>query len=179
MKRIKIKELLSNHQIGETVCVKGWVRTKRESKGVAFVALNDGSAINSIQIVVDSPQFEESLLKRVTTGSCVSVIGEVVASQGKGQAIELTAKKIEILGDADPEKYPLQPKEHSLEFLREIAHLRMRTNTFGAIFRIRHAMAFAVHKFFNERGFVYLHTPIITGADCEGAGQMFKVTTFD
>lgn len=179
MKRIKIKELLLSHLLGESVCVKGWVRTKRESKGVAFVAVNDGSSLSSIQVVVDVEQFDELLLKKVSTGACVCVVGEVVASQGKGQAIELTAKTIEVLGEADPEKYPLQPKEHSLEFLREIAHLRMRTNTFGAVFRIRHAMAFAVHKFFNERGFVYLHTPIITGADCEGAGQMFRVTTFD
>lgn len=179
MKRTKIKELLQNGQPGTEVLVKGWVRTKRESKGVAFVAVNDGSIITNIQVVVDVPNFNEELIRQITTGACVAITGNLIASMGKGQSVEIQATQIEVLGEADPEKYPLQPKEHSLEFLREIAHLRMRTNTFSAIMRLRHAMAFAVHKFFNDRGFVYLHTPIITGSDAEGAGEMFRVTTLD
>lgn len=179
MARIKIKELLKSTAYGSEVTVKGWVRTKRENKAVAFIALNDGSIITNIQIVVDVPSFDEDTIKLVTTGACIAVTGTLIQSQGKGQTVEIQAKNINILGVSDPEKYPLQPKEHSLEFLREIAHLRMRTNTFSAIMRMRHAMAFAVHKFFNDRGFVYLHTPIITGSDAEGAGEMFRVTTLD
>jgi asparaginyl-tRNA synthetase len=177
--RIKIKDLLKTGSIGEQYTVKGWVRTKRESKNVVFFALNDGSAIHNLQIVADPSQTAEDILKKISTGAAVAVEGELVASQGKGQPVELQASTIKILGEADPEKYPLQPKKHSLEFLREIAHLRMRTNTFGAIFRIRHAMAYAVHKFFNDKGFVNLHTPIITGSDAEGAGEMFRVTALD
>ncbi len=179
MSRIKIKDLLKSTSFGSEVTVKGWVRTKRENKEVAFVALNDGSIIHNLQIVIDVQSIGEDLLKSITTNACLAVQGTLIQSLGKGQTVEVQAKHIQILGLADPEKYPLQPKAHSLEFLREIAHLRMRTNTFGAVFRIRHAMAFAVHQFFNERGFVYLHTPIITGSDAEGAGQMFRVTTLD
>lgn len=179
MSRIKIKDLLKSTNFGSEVVVKGWVRTKRENKEVAFVALNDGSVIHNLQIVIDVPSTNQDILKCITTNACLAIKGILLQSQGKGQAVEVQAKEIQVLGLADPEKYPLQPKAHSLEFLREIAHLRMRTNTFGAVFRIRHAMAFAVHKFFNERGFVYLHTPIITGSDAEGAGQMFRVTTLD
>jgi asparaginyl-tRNA synthetase len=179
MSRIKIKELLKSTAYGSEVLVKGWVRTKRENKAVAFIALNDGSVITNLQIVVDVPSFNEDTLKLVTTGACIAVTGQLIQSQGKGQTVEVQASHIEVLGVSDPEKYPLQPKEHSLEFLREIAHLRMRTNTFSAVMRMRHNMAFAVHKFFNDRGFVYLHTPILTGSDCEGAGEMFRVTTLD
>ena len=177
--RIKIKDLLQSEAYGTKVLVKGWVRTKRESKGVAFVALNDGSTINNLQIVVDINNFDENIVKQISTGACVAIAGNLLESPAKGQKVELQATEIEIYGVADPEKYPLQPKEHSLEFLREIAHLRPRTNTFGAIMRVRNAMAFAVHKFFNERGFVYVNTPIITASDCEGAGEMFRVTTLD
>ena len=165
--------------IGSQLLVKGWVRTKRESKNVVFIALNDGSTIHNLQIVADPQQIPETVLKQINTGACISVTGTLAASQGKGQSVELPAENIEILGVADPEEYPLQPKRHSLEFLREIAHLRPRTTTFGAIFRLRHAMAFAIHKFFNDRGFFYLHSPIITGSDAEGAGAMFRVTTLD
>ena len=177
--RTKIKELLQNGSNGQPYTVKGWVRTKRENKNVAFIALNDGSTIHNLQIVADPAHTPEETLKKITTGAALSVRGELVPSQGKGQSVELQAQSIELLGEADPEKYPLQPKKHSLEFLREIAHLRMRTNTFGAVFRVRHAMSFAVHKFFNEKGFVNLHTPIITGSDAEGAGEMFRVTAMD
>ena len=179
MKRIKIKELLSLSPIGSDVIVKGWVRTKRGNKNIVFIALNDGSTINNIQIVVDVPLFEESLLRDITTGACISVKGKLVESHGLGQNIEITAKEINIYGKADAETYPLQKKGHSMEFMREIAHLRFRTNTFGAVFRIRHAMAFAIHKYFNDKGFFYLHTPILTGSDCEGAGEMFHVTTMN
>lgn len=175
-KRIKISKILSADMIGKEVVVKGWVRTFRSNR---FIAINDGSTLHSIQAVVDFENLDEALLKRITTGACVSVTGELVESQGKGQAVEIIVKSLDILGDADPEKYPLQPKKHSLEFLREIAHLRVRTNTFGAIYRVRHAMIFAVHNFFNERGFYNIHTPIITGSDAEGAGEMFRVTTLD
>lgn len=174
--RTKIKELLASTQTGMDVTVKGWVRTFRNNQ---FIALNDGSTNNNIQIVVDFENTDAALLKRITTGAAISVVGELVASLGKGQSVEVKAKEIEILGDSDPEKYPLQPKKHSLEFLREIAHLRFRTNTFGAIFRVRNSLAFAVHRFFQERGFVYLHTPIITASDAEGAGETFHVTNFD
>lgn len=179
LKRTKIKQLLSDGQIGKTVNVKGWVRTKRDSKNVVFIALNDGSVIHNIQLVADPSKFNEDLFKNIHTGACLSATGELTASQGSGQKVELLVSSLEILGTADPEQYPLQPKKHSLEFLREIAHLRPRTSTFSAIFRIRHAMAFAVHKFFNDKGFVYLHTPIITGSDAEGAGEMFRVSTLD
>jgi asparaginyl-tRNA synthetase len=178
-KRTKIKALLSSPTIGDEVNVKGWVRTKRGNKFLNFIALNDGSTINSLQIVADLNKISEQSIKDVTTGACISVTGNVVESQGSGQSVEIHASTIEILGVADADAYPLQPKKHSFEFLREIAHLRPRTNTFGAIFRIRHAMAFAVHNFFNDKGFCYLHTPIITGSDAEGAGEMFRVTTLD
>ena len=152
----------------------GWVRTFRNNQ---FIALNDGSTNNNLQVVVALGKFEDELLKRITTSSSLKVTGNVVASLGKGQKMDLNATSIEILGDCDAEKYPLQPKKHSLEFLREIAHLRFRTNTFGSVFRIRHSLAFAVHKFYNDKGFVYMHTPIITGSDAEGAGEMFRVST--
>lgn len=177
--RTKIKDLLTAGVVGIDVTIKGWVRTKRENKAVAFIAVNDGSIIHNIQVVVDVPNFDESLLKDISTGACVRVTGLLVASQGKGQSVEIQAKDIEVYGKADPEVFPLQKKGHTLEFLREIAHLRPRTNTFGAVFRIRHAMAFAIHKFFNDKGFFYIHTPIITGSDAEGAGAMFNVTTFE
>jgi asparaginyl-tRNA synthetase len=174
MKRTKIKELLVTPPAGQTVKVQGWVRTLRNNQ---FIAINDGSTINNIQAVVELNSVDESVLKRITTGACLSVTGELIASPAKGQAVELKVKELEILGDSDAEKFPLQPKKHSLEFLREIAHLRSRTNTFGAVMRVRHAMAFAVHQFFNDRGFFYIHTPIVTGSDAEGAGAMFRVTT--
>ena len=174
----RIKDFLSQ-QPEKDIEVKGWVRTKRGNKNVAFIALNDGSTINNIQIVCDPQQFSEELLKQVTTGACLRVRGDLVPSVGSGQAVEVQAREIEIYGTADPETYPLQKKGHSMEFLREIAHLRPRTNTFGAVLRIRHAMAFAIHKFFNDKGFCYLHTPLITASDCEGAGEMFQVTTMD
>lgn len=179
MKRLKIKDILQNGETGKEVVVKGWVRTKRGSKNVSFIALNDGSTIHNLQIVADVNNFEESVLREINTGASLSVTGILAESAGSGQNVELTAHKIEILGKADPEKFPIQPKKHSLEFLRENAHLRFRTNTFGAIFRIRHAMAFAIHNYFNEKGFNYLHTPIITASDAEGAGQMFRVSTLD
>ena len=161
------------------VTVKGWVRTKRGNKNVAFIALNDGSTINNIQIVVNPNDFPEELLKNITTGACLRVEGMLVQSVGSGQPVEVQAREIEIYGKADPESYPLQKKGHTLEFLRDIAYLRPRTNTFGAVLRIRHAMAYAIHKYFNDRGFYYFHTPLITASDCEGAGAMFEVTTLD
>lgn len=179
IKREKIAALLQSSAVGRTVVAKGWVRTKRGNKNVAFLALNDGSTIDNIQVVCNVEQFGEELFKPITTGSCVRVEGLLVASQGSGQGVEIQAAAIELYGTADAEKYPLQKKGHTLEFLREIAHLRPRTNTFGAIFRIRHAMAYAIHKFFNDKGFCYWHPPIITGSDCEGAGAMFRVTTLD
>ena len=175
-KRIKIKDLLNSTDFGQTITVKGWVKTFRNNQ---FIAINDGSTINNIQAVVDFTATEDSLLKRLTTGAAVSVTGQLVESLGKGQRVEIKVTELEILGDSDPEKFPLQPKKHSLEFLREIAHLRFRTNTFNAVFKVRHALAFAVHKFFNDRGFVYMHTPIVTGSDAEGAGEMFRVSTID
>jgi len=178
-KRIKIKELLLSKDFGSEVNVKGWVRTKRGNKQINFVALNDGSTIQNIQVVVDVPNFNEDLLKKITTGAAISVNGKLIESAGSGQNVELEATEIEVLGVSDPDKYPLQPKKHSLEFLREKAHLRFRTNTFSAVFRIRHAMAFAVHEFFNKKGFYYMHTPLITGSDAEGAGEMFRVSTLD
>jgi asparaginyl-tRNA synthetase len=177
MKREKVKQLLSGSQLGKVVLVKGWVRTKRDNKNIVFIALNDGSTINNIQIVIDPASFDEKLLKDISTGACIGVSGKLAESHGKGQAVEIMAEKIEMYGKADTETYPLQKKGHSMEFMREIAHLRFRTNTFSAVFRIRHAMAYAIHKYFNDRGFFYLHTPIITGSDCEGAGEMFHVTT--
>ncbi len=179
MKRTRIKELLTSPLLGSDVVVKGWVRTKRGNRNIVFIALNDGSAISNIQIVADPVSFDESLLKDITTGACIAVTGKLVESQGQGQNIEIHASSIEIYGKSDAELYPLQKKGHSMEFLRENAHLRFRTNTFGAVFRLRHAMAFAIHKYFNDKGFYYLHTPIITGSDAEGAGEMFHVTTMD
>ncbi len=173
-KRIKIKELLTSDQANYEAIVMGWVRTFRNNQ---FIALNDGSTNNNLQVVAELGKFDDATLKRLTTGACIKATGEVIPSLGKGQKVELKATSIEILGDSDAEKFPLQPKKHSLEFLREIAHLRFRTNTFGAVFRVRHSLAFAVHKFFNEKGFVYLHTPIITASDAEGAGETFRVTT--
>jgi asparaginyl-tRNA synthetase len=179
IKRTNVKELLISKPVGNMVNVRGWVRTKRDVKSIAFIALNDGSIIHNIQIVLDFVNFDEEILKLITTGSCISVNGFLITSQGQGQPIEIQAKEIELYGTADPETYPLQKKGHSLEFLREIAHLRPRTNTFGAVLRIRHAMAFAIHKFYNDHGFYYLHSPIITGSDAEGAGAMFRVTILD
>ena len=173
-KRIKIKALLESEATGEEVIVMGWVRTFRNNQ---FIALNDGSTNNNLQVVVELGLLDDATNKRITTGASLKVTGQVVTSLGKGQKVEVKAKTLEILGDSDAEKYPLQPKKHSLEFLREIAHLRFRTNTFGSVFRIRHSLAFAIHQFFNEKGFVYLHTPIITASDAEGAGEMFRVTT--
>ncbi|MBP3356488.1 MAG: asparagine--tRNA ligase [Rikenellaceae bacterium] len=177
--RTKIAELLKTGNRDCDVVVKGWVRTKRGNKNVAFIALNDGSTVNNIQVVVDVARFDEELLRSITTGACLRVDGVLVTSQGSGQPVEVQARRIEVYGTADPETYPLQKKGHSLEFLREIAYLRPRTNTFGAVLRIRHAMAYAIHKYFNDRGFYYLHTPLITGSDAEGAGAMFTVTTLD
>lgn len=181
-KRIRIAELLHSWEsigVGTMVNIKGWVRTKRGNKSVAFIALNDGSIVHSIQVVVDLAAFDDQTIKLITTGSCISVNGVLALSLGQGQAVEIQAREIEVYGTADADTYPLQKKGHTLEFLREIAHLRPRTNTFGAVLRIRHAMSFAIHKFFNDRGFYYLHTPIITGSDAEGAGEMFRVTTLD
>jgi len=179
MKRIKIKVLLSSPETGSKVLVKGWVRTRRGNRNIVFIALNDGSTINNIQIVADTSVFGENLFKDITTGSCIAVTGTLVESQGQGQNVEIKAETIEIYGKADALSYPLQKKGHSMEFLREIAHLRPRTNTFGAVLRMRHAIAFAIHKYFNDKGFFYLHTPVITGSDAEGAGEMFHVTTLD
>ena len=176
MKRTKIKDLLQTAPTNQTVKVQGWVRTFRNNQ---FIAINDGSTILNLQAVAALDTLPETTLKRITTGACLSITGELISSPAKGQAVEVKVKELEILGDSDAEKFPLQPKKHSLEFLREIAHLRARTNTFGAVMRVRHAMAFAVHKFFNDRGFFYIHTPVITGSDAEGAGAMFKVTTLD
>lgn len=177
IERTVIVDALKRTDIGAEINIKGWVRTRRGNKNVSFIALNDGSTINNIQIVVDMAKFDEDALKPITTGACINVNGKLVESMGQGQTVEVQADEIEIYGTADPEKYPLQKKGHTLEYLREIAHLRPRTNTFGAIFRIRHNMAIAVHTFFHERGFFYFHTPLITASDCEGAGQMFQVTT--
>lgn len=175
-KRVRIKEVLKNELINHELTVMGWVRTFRNNQ---FIALNDGSTNSNLQIVLELGKFDESLLKRITTGAALKVSGILVASLGKGQKVELKAQMVEVLGDSDAEKFPLQPKKHSLEFLREIAHLRFRTNTFGAIFRIRHSLAFAIHEFFNKKGFLYLHSPIITASDAEGAGETFHVTAFD
>ena len=178
-KREKIVDLLKSDKIGKEVSVKGWVRTRRGNKNVAFVALNDGSTIHNIQLVADVEVFGEEFLKDVSTGACIGAMGNLVESSGAEQPVEIQVRHIEIYNKADPSVYPLQKKGHSLEFLREIAHLRPRTNTFGAVLRIRHAMAYAIHKYFNDKGFYYIHTPIITGSDAEGAGALFKVTTLD
>lgn len=177
--RTKVKEALVSTEFDKVITVKGWVRTRRGNKKIAFIALNDGSTINNIQVVADVPAFPEDLLRQVTTGACISVTGKLTPSSGSGQNVEIIAETIELYGPADPVRYPLQKKGHSLEFLRGIAHLRPRTNTFGAILRLRHAMSYAIHKYFNDNGFYYLHTPIITGSDAEGAGEMFRVTTLD
>jgi len=178
-KRLKIRELFTTQPVGQQVTVKGWVRTKRESKNVTFIAVNDGSTIKNIQAVAAIGVLSADVQRKITAGACVSLGGTIIESPGKGQRIELELSSVEVLGEAHPDTYPLQPKKHSLEFLREIAHLRPRTNTFGAIFRIRHALIFGIHKFFNEKGFYNVHTPIITGSDAEGAGEMFRVTTLD
>ncbi|MFA9388390.1 MAG: asparagine--tRNA ligase [Prolixibacteraceae bacterium] len=178
MKRQEIKEILKSDAIGSTIKVSGWVRTKRESKNVNFINLNDGTVLSNLQIVADVTVFPEELLKKITTGAALTIVGELAESGGQ-QRVELIAKEIEVVGEADPDKYPLQAKRHSLEFLREIAHLRMRTNTFSAIMRVRHSMIYAVHTFFTQKGFFNIHTPIITSSDAEGAGEMFQVTTLD
>ncbi len=175
-KRVRIKEILGSELINHELTVMGWVRTFRNNQ---FIALNDGSTNSNLQVVLELGKFDESLLKRITTGAALKVLGMLVPSLGKGQKVELKAQLVEVLGDSDAEKFPLQPKKHTLEFLREIAHLRFRTKTFGAIFRIRHSLAFAIHEFFNKKGFVYLHSPIITASDAEGAGETFHVTAFD
>ena len=177
MERVMIKTVLERRDFGNEINVKGWVRTRRGNKNVSFVALNDGSTVNNIQIVVDVTKFPEEQLKLITTGAALSVCGVLTESLGQGQSVEIQAREIVVYGTANPEEYPLQKKGHTLEYLRDIAHLRPRTNTFGAIFRMRHQMAMAIHMFFHTRGFVYFHTPIITASDCEGAGQMFQVTT--
>lgn len=179
MRRIEIKSLLESSDFGSEVLVQGWVRTKRGSKNVAFIALNDGSTINNVQVVVDVDDNSSVILDKIHTGASLSIIGELIESSGSGQKVEVHAKEVEILGVANPDEYPLQPKKHSLEFLREKAHLRYRTSTFSAIARIRHNMIFAIHKFFHDRGFYNIHSPIITGSDAEGAGEMFQVTTLN
>lgn len=176
MEHTRIKQLLQSEEFGREVIVKGWVRTFRNNQ---FIAINDGSSVNNIQAVIDYTNTPDSLLKRITTGAAIRVKGQLIESMGKGQRVEIKAEEVAIIGDSDPEKYPLQPKKHSLEFLREIAHLRLRTSTFNAVFKVRNALAFAIHKFFNERDFIYFHSPIITGSDAEGAGEMFRVTTLD
>ncbi len=174
-----VKELLASTAYDTNVTLNGWVRTKRGNKKIVFLAVNDGSVIHSIQVVADPTKFEEELLRSVTTGAAVAVTGKLVRTEGRDQPVEVHAEKLELYGSADPASYPLQKKGHSLEFLREIAHLRPRTNTFGAVLRIRHALSYAIHTYFNDRGFFYLHSPIITGSDAEGAGEMFRVTTLD
>ena len=176
--RTKVKDLLKSEP-GKDVLAKGWVRTKRGNKNVAFIALNDGSTIYNIQIVVDKTLFAEDVLSKITTGACIGVTGALVESVGSGQAVEIQAKEIEVYGECDPMRFPLQKKDTSFEYLRTVAHMRMRTNTFGAVLRVRNQMAFAIHEYFHSKGFVYLNTPLITESDCEGAGQMFQVTTLD
>src|SRR5690554_5901607 len=171
-----IKQILEEGTVGNDVVVKGWVKSFRNNQ---FIAINDGSTMRNIQAVVDLDHTDEALRKRINVGAAVEVHGKLVESMGKGQTVEVKAEAVEILGDSHPDEFPIQPKKHSLEFLREKAHLRFRTNTFAAVFRIRHAMSFAIHKYFNDRGFFNLHTPIITGSDAEGAGEMFRVTTLD
>lgn len=179
MERKKILELINEEVFDLEVLVYGWVRTKRGSKSVNFIALNDGSTIKNLQVVVEVADFDEEMLAKVTTGAAIKVIGKTVKSEGSGQSIEVHATEIELLGEADPESYPIQPKKHSFEFLRQNAHLRMRTNTFSAVMRLRHAMTYGIHSFFNQKGYYNLHTPIITASDAEGAGEMFHVTNFD
>jgi len=176
MTHTRIKDLLNSTEFGKEFTVKGWIRTFRNNQ---FLAINDGSCLGNLQVVIGINVFDDKIIKKLHTGASVSVKGTLIESQGKGQRVELKADELEIMGESDPDKFPLQPKKHSLEFLREIAHLRFRTNTFNAIFKVRNALAFAVHQFFNERGFVYIHTPIITGSDAEGAGEMFRVTNLD
>lgn len=176
MKRTEIAHILQDPQLDQDYLVRGWVRAFRSNR---FIALNDGTTAGTLQIVVDFENFEEALLKRITFHACIAVQGKLVESQGAGQTVEIIAERIEILGDANPEVYPLQPKKQSMEFLRENAHFRMRTNTFSSVFRVRHALAYAIHKYYNDRGYYYLHSPIITGSDAEGAGEMFRVTTFE
>ena len=177
LQRTVIIDALKSTELNQPINVKGWVRSKRGNKAISFIALNDGSTIKNIQIVVDHNTFPEEKLKQVTTGACISATGILVASQGSGQAVEIQLTDLEVYGPADPEKYPLQKKGLSMEYLRTIAHLRPRTNTFGAVFRIRHNMAMAIHTYFHQHGYFYFHTPLITASDCEGAGQMFQVTT--
>lgn len=177
--RKKIRDILEEKEIGKELLIKGWVRTKRGNKQIAFIAINDGSIVHNLQVVADVPKFNEGIMEKVSTGACIEVRGKLAESPGKGQDVELHADEIIIHGPADPETFPLQKKGHSLEFLREIAHLRPRTNTFGAILRLRHNLSYAIHKYFNDKGFYYMHTPVITGSDCEGAGEMFRVTTLD
>ena len=180
MKKSRIKiSLLKNINLDNNICVKGWVRTKRQGKNITFISLNDGSTINSLQVVLDMQKFKVELVEQINTGSSVEFSGNLIKSQGKIQNYELDATELVLLGESDAGKYPIQPKKHSLEFLRDVAHLRPRTNTFSAIFRIRHAVIFSIHKFFNDKGFVNIHTPIITSSDAEGAGEMFKVTSLD
>jgi asparaginyl-tRNA synthetase len=179
MKRYKVKELLSSGTAGTEVLVKGWVRTKRGNKNIAFIALNDGSTVNNIQIVAEIASFDETLMKNITTGACIWAKGKLAESMGQGQRVEIQATEIGLYGAADPDTYPLQKKGHSMEFLREIAHLRPRTNTFGAVFRHKARHGLCHSQVFNDKGFFYLHTPIITGSDAEGAGEMFHVTTLD
>ena len=178
MKRTRIVDLLKSADYGQEVLVKGWVRTRRNSKSVGFIALNDGSTIKNIQIVADMEKFSDDLMKKITTGACLSVTGTMVQSIGSGQAVEVQADEIEVLGTCDDD-YPMQKKGQSFEYMRHNAHMRLRTNTFGAVMRIRHNMSIAIHKFFHDHGFYYFHTPIITASDCEGAGNMFQVTTLD
>ena len=175
-KHTEISSILSQTPVGEELTVQGWVRAFRANR---FIALNDGSTINNLQVVVDFENFDEELLKKISFHSCIKVKGDLVESQGAGQAVELMAKDIEVLGTNNPDEYPLQPKRQTVEFLREKAHFRMRTNTFSAVFRIRHAIAYAIHKYYNDNGYYYMHTPIVTGSDAEGAGEMFQVTTLD
>lgn len=179
LKHTKIKQLLNHAEVNSKVVAKGWVRNRRGSKNVMFIPLNDGSTIHNLQVVANMDELDEATAAKIQAGACLAVTGKLVESAGSGQRVELQAESIEILGEADPDEYPIQPKKHSMEFLRENAHLRARTSTFGAVFRIRHAMSFAIHKYFNDKGFYYLHTPIITGSDAEGAGEMFRVSTLD
>ena len=179
MKYLSIQDIIKGLEINKNTEINGWVRTKRGSKNVSFISINDGSTIKNLQIVAEASKFKEDDLKKINTGACIKVFGEIKKSEGKEQNIEIIANEIVLLGKADPEEYPLQPKKHSLEFLREKAHLRFRTNTFSAVFRIRHALTFAIHNYFNSKGYLNIHTPIITGADAEGAGEMFQVTNLD
>ena len=179
MGKKRIIEILEESTINSTVDINGWVRTKRGSKNVSFISINDGSTIKNIQVVAEASSFKDGLLKKVSTGACINVIGKLIESSGKEQGLEISAESIKILGEADGEEYPLQPKKHSLEFLREKAHLRFRTNTFSSVFRLRHALTFAIHNYFNNNGYINIHTPVITGANAEGAGEMFKVSSFN